>query len=116
MLSSDSRLGQFVPERPLFSFKRVKSIKDKLIMSEYRGKLDQAPCKYKGTYMCGTCRYCKYMYTTRNPTLPNGQIFRPKHFANCKTIGVIYILWCGCSCFYIGKTTLEFWERAYKHI
>lgn len=56
------------------------------------------------------------MYSTKNPILPNGQIFRPKHFANCKTIGVIYMLWCECSCFYIGKTKLEFWKRVYRHI
>lgn len=38
MLLLDSTLGQFVPEHPLFSFKRVKSIKDKQISSEYKGE------------------------------------------------------------------------------
>lgn len=73
-------------------------------------------CKYKGTFMCRACKYCRFMHTQKNPILPNGKMFYPKHFANCKTIGVIYMLKCSCGCFYIGKTKLEFQRRAYRHI
>ena len=65
--------------------------------------------------MCGTCRYCRYMHMTKNPILPNGQTFRPQHFANCRTHGVVYLLLCGCGCFYVGKTKLEFTKRACRH-
>lgn len=66
--------------------------------------------------MCGACNYCKYMLIQRNLILPNGQTSRPRHFANCRTIWVAYMLCCDCGCFYIGKTKLEFCRRAYKHI
>lgn len=38
MLSSDSILGQFVPDHPLFTFERAKSIRDRLFTSEYKGE------------------------------------------------------------------------------
>lgn len=66
--------------------------------------------------MCCACNYCKYMYTKKKPILPNGQIFCPRHFANCETIGVVYMLHCDCGCFYIDKTKLEFWKRVHRHI
>lgn len=116
MLTLDPSFGQFVPEKPLFTFKRATSISDKIVSSEFKNESTRMHCKYKGTFICGTCNYCRYMLTQKNPTLPNWKIFYPKHFANCRTPGVIYILQCSCSCFYIGKTKLEFCRRAYRHI
>lgn len=43
-------------------------------------------------------------------------MYRPRHFPNCKTPGVIYLLTCQCKCFYVGKTKLEFHKRAARHI
>ncbi|XP_073480204.1 uncharacterized protein [Aquarana catesbeiana] len=116
MLQCDPTLGPLVPQRPLFTFKRTTSLGDKITASEFKAENNKIHCKYKGTFMCGKCRYCKYMLTTRNPTLPNGQSFHPKHFANCRTFGVVYLLLCECTCFYVGKTKTEFWKRAYRHL
>lgn len=100
-------LGQFVPAKPLFTFRRATSIRDKIVNSEFKSESTKTHCKYKGTFMCGTCKYCRFMCIQKNPTLPNGKTFYPKHFAHCKTIGVIYMLQCSCGCFYVRKTKLE---------
>lgn len=74
------------------------------------------PCKYPGPFYCDGCGYCQYMYTTRNPTLPDGTKFKAKHHVNCRTKCVLYMRICDCNCFYTGKTIQEFWQRAYRHI
>lgn len=33
-----------------------------------------------------------------------------------KLRGFVYLLTCQCQCFYVGKTKLEFWRRAARHI
>lgn len=60
--------------------------------------------------------YCQYMDVTTHKILLNKVKFTLKHFANCKTYGVVYLLQCECTCFYVGKTKTEFWHRAYRHI
>lgn len=87
-------------------FRRATSIRDKIVNSEFKNELTKIHCKYKGTFMCGTCNFFRFMYTQKNPILPNWKTFYPKHFANCKTIWVIYTLQCGCGCFYVGKTRI----------
>lgn len=116
MLTLDPSLGQFVTTIPLFTFKRATSVRDRVVNSEFKGETGKHHCKYKGTYMCGNCNYCKFLLTQKKRILPNGQTFHPKHFANCKTIGSIYMLQCSCGCFYIRKTKLELWRRVYRHI
>lgn len=74
------------------------------------------PCKCPGTFTCGGCNYCRFVNTTRNVTLPNGERYRPKHYANCQTTNVVYLLLCDCFRFYVGKTIQPFWRRAYQHI
>lgn len=76
----------------------------------------QIQAKDQVPFTCGGFPYCQFMNTQFNTVLPNGIIHKPKHFANCKTIGVIYLLTCQCNRFYVGKTKLEFWKRAYRHI
>lgn len=51
-----------------------------------------------------------------NTILPNGRAYRPHHFFNCKTEGVVYLLTCQCQQLYVGKTKLKFHLRASRHI
>lgn len=53
---------------------------------------------------------------TKDPSYPMVKFLNHWHFGNCKTFGVVYLLKCDCSCFYIYKTKLPFWKRAYQHI
>lgn len=88
----DPSIGHFVPDKPLFTFRRASSIGDRVVSNKFKSDSNRSHCKFKGTFMCGTCHYCKYMLTQRNPTLPNGRVFYPKHYANCRTPGVVYML------------------------
>lgn len=88
----DPSLRDLLSEIPLFTFRRANLIASILVKSEYRDDKGLVHCKYRGTYMCGACGYCRYMDTSKNPALPNGQTFKPHHFANCQTFGVVYLL------------------------
>lgn len=112
-LQIDATLNPFISEHPSITYRRTKSIKDH---NEFTGEFRNDPCKHPGTYKCRGCLYCQYMNTDTNFRLPNGRTYRPLHFANCKTIGVVYLLSCPCGCFYKGKTKLEFHNRIYKHV
>lgn len=56
------------------------------------------------------------MCTDKKIILPNGQIFHPKHYTNCRTFGIVYLLLCNCGCYYVGKAKMKIWRRAYRHI
>lgn len=40
----------------------------------------------------------------------------PKHYANCQTTFVVYLLQCECGCYYVGKTIQKLCKRLYRHI
>lgn len=104
LLTIDPTVRNFVPSAPAVTFRRAKSLWDHFVHSEYSQEGQRDPRIYPGTFTCGGCGYCKYICTTHSPTLPNGTKFKPKHYANCKTKGLVYMLMCDCNCFYIGKT------------
>lgn len=112
ILKLDLIICPFVQDNPSFTIKWVKSIRDQLVMSEYLGGgSTQDPCKQPGTFKCGGCAYCQFMNTKPNIRLLNGE-----KYDSCQTFGVVYLLLCDCACFYVGKSSLEFWRRAYRHI
>lgn len=115
LLTMDLTLAFFVPSFPAITFRRAPSIGDKLVSSEYRSHKGDI-CKTLGTFACGGCHYCQYMDRRNNITLPNGQLFFPKHYVNCKTPGIVYLPTCECGCYYVGKTINEFWKRIYQHL
>ena len=116
LLSIDPHLGPFVPKEPAITYRRASSLRDHLVTSEFKGCFKKDPCKRKGTFTCGGCSICRYINTDREIILPNGRPYRPRHFANCKTLGVIYLLTCHCERFYVGKTKLPFFKRASRHL
>lgn len=61
------------------------------------------PCRQGGTFACGGCSYYTYMLEKSHLILPNGESFYLKHFANCRKQGVVYMITCDCSSFYVGK-------------
>lgn len=85
----------------------------KLVHSEF---IKKNIVKYCVTFPCGHCGYCNYMNTRKNIILPNGVNFYPKHYINCRTSGIVYLLTCDCGSFCVGKTKLEFWRCIYRHV
>lgn len=112
----DPTIGPFVPNTPLFNFGWARSLQDHLVSSDFKEGGHRDPCRQFGTFTCGGCGYCRFINTSKNLTLPNGERYSPRHFANCNTPGVVYLLLCDCGCFYVGKTAQEFWLRAYRHL
>lgn len=112
----DPNVGPFVPNVPSFTFRRARSLQDQLVASEFKEGGRKDPCKLFGSFTCGGCGYCRFMNTSKNLLLPNGEKYSPRHFANCSTPGVVYLLLCECACFYVGKTAQEFWRFAYRHL
>lgn len=116
LLTSDPTVGPFVPLFPMITYRWAASVGDRLVQSEFRSSMRGDPCKVVGTFPCGSCSYCKYMNTRKNIYLPNGRPFKAKHYSNCQTTGVVYLILCSCNCFYIGKTIQKLWQRLYRHI
>lgn len=116
ILLIDPTLNQFITKDPLITFKCTRSLRDRLVTSEYTEEFRGDPCKRWGTFTCGGCFKCQFINTDKNTILPNGKKYRPSHFANCCTCGVVYLLTCPCGCFYLGKMKLELSTRMGRHI
>lgn len=48
--------------------------------------------------------------------LPNGDTHPIRHHISCQMRGVIYIIFCQCGAFYVGKTIRPFWKRMKDHV
>lgn len=78
----DPTLSPYILSYPAITFCKAKSIKGQLVKSEFIGSFRSDPCKRLGTFIYGGCTTCQYMNTKSDITLPNGQLFRPQHYAN----------------------------------
>lgn len=109
LLTGDPAAGRYVDDKPHITFCRNKSIKDTLVSSHFSSGGSTDPCGTlpKDTFKCGKCDYCTCINNSKNVLLPNFIPFSPRHFVNCNTIGILYLLTCSCSSFYIGRTKRE---------
>ncbi|OCT70398.1 hypothetical protein XELAEV_18037316mg [Xenopus laevis] len=73
--------------------------------------------KTKGCHKCGGCLACPFI---EKASTCLGRTDKPtytlKHFMNCKTTGVIYLMNCKCGKRYVGKTKREFRRRILEHV
>lgn len=116
LLTSDPTVGPLVPLTPRIAYRWATSVGDLIVQSEFWGSTRGDPCKFTGTYPCGSCNYCKYMDRKKNIWIPNGSLYIPWHFSNCLTMEVAYFLQCSCGCYYIGKIIQKLWQRISRHI
>lgn len=70
----------------------------------------------RGMYRCDACEFCEWILKGPSFVLPNGRIHMIGHHVDCQTTGVIYIMFCRCGSFYVGKTIRNFWRWIYDHI
>lgn len=96
-------------------FLRKSSIQDQLVQSHYNRSGRHFKCKYPGTYRCGGCSYCQYIWPRQTHVLPNGETHQVKHFINCQTMGIC-LMTCICGSYYVGKTKRHFWQGMYDHV
>lgn len=117
ILTDDPKLRHFVSNQPAITYKRATSIKDRLVQSQYKNENKRSKhCSVVGSFLCGHCSYCPLIRKEESFHLPNGETFRPTHFVNCQTRGVVYFMECECGTYYVGKTKQEFWKRISKHM
>lgn len=117
ILDGDPSLRQVFSERPLFSFRRAPTLKDRLMKSYFpASKPPPYFPKPKGTYRCGSCNHCENI-SRQSAFLDvfSEKVYYCKHFANCNTTHVVYRLECGCGCFYIGRTKRRLRDRLAEH-
>lgn len=92
------------------------SLKDKLVQSDFKEVLSKEHCPAQGTFPCGHCSRCPLMRKEKSFLLPNGETFRPLHFAICQTHALVYLMLCEFNACYIGKTKRQFWRCIAKHV
>ena len=111
-LASDPETSNIFSERPLFSFKRDRNIRNFLV----RGVLPTN--KEPGTFCCSRkrCNTCPYIVSRTSVTGPKSSYSISDHF-DCITSNVIYCIQCTlCNHLYIGETGRRLGDRIRDHI
>lgn len=119
LIRSDETLQRVFPDSPVFSFRRAPTLGDKLVRSHQPATetVTWLPKVPNGTFKCGHCNQCDLVVKSKGFTHPHTlQIYTTRHFINCKTTHVIYILSCSrCDAFYVGRTKRRLQDRLAEH-
>lgn len=115
LLTNRHVLNRQVRSTPELMFRRASSLRDRLTSSHYRTFPSPVigPC---GTCQCGQCPHCPWVLEGNKYRLPNGKMLAPRTSSHCGTKGVIYLMFCKCNAFYVGKTIHEFRQRIGDHL
>lgn len=120
LLRLDPDLLDTVGTRPQITYRKGKSIKDRLVHSHLDPPVQPSSwlsSQIRGCYRCGKCISCRFILT--GPYFVSnqmGQKFNIPYYINCKTTFVIYKATCKCGKEYIGKTIWEFRRRVGEHL
>lgn len=120
LLLLDPDLRELLPDKPAISFRKGRSLRDRLVRSHYvrernpRTWLDRRPV---GSFKCGRCSFCKQIKTGREFTSSvTGSAYEIRDFINCRSVGVIYQATCPCPKDYVGKTRRVLRTRIVEHL
>lgn len=116
LLRMDPSISKLNSEQHQITFRRARSLKDRLVHSHYQADSRKDPCGSCGTFPCNNCNFCKFIDNRISTQFINGQTLKHKHFVNCRTKGVIYLMMCKCQSFYVGKTKRELRVRISEQI
>lgn len=112
LLRMDLLVSKFVAPEPQIAYRCAQSLKDRLVHSHNKAGNRTDSCKSLGTFPFGDCDFCKFIDNQISNMIINEQSLKPKHFANCKTRGVIYLMLCKFQCFYVRMTRRELRVRS----
>ena len=115
LLLADNTISKYIKPYPEITFKRTPSLRDRLVQSHHTRK-ECETSTIKGTFSCGNCDICRFIYTNDVTLLPNGRIHKLKFRVTCQSVGVVYLASCQCGCFYVGKTKRPFFKRIRDHV
>ncbi|XP_069484193.1 serine/threonine-protein kinase 38-like isoform X1 [Ambystoma mexicanum] len=109
-----------LPDEPLprMALKRGKNLKDILTHARLNKKPQRSELwslrEIVGHHPCGTCSVCKLTKKTTSFKIKQ-QDWKLKHFSNCKTPNVIYVIECPCGLRYVGQTKRQVNKRIGEH-
>ena len=112
LLNSDLATSNIFSERPLFSFKRDRNLRNFLV----RGVLPSN--KEPGTFRCSRtrCNTCPHIVSRTSITGPRSSHRIIDHF-DCITPNVIYCIQCTvCNLLYVGETGRRLGDRIRDHV
>lgn len=114
LLLADPIANKYVDKYPQITYRRAKSLKDRLTQSHHNTSLPT--CPFPGIFSCNKCDKCSFLPNYNEQILPNGLIHKIKYRVTCQTTGMVYLMQCTCKCFYIGKTKWPFHKRINDHV
>ena len=111
ILHQSEKMKKIFNQTPIVSFKRDKNIMDILVHKKHNRMFyyTEYGCK-----RCGkNCALCKYLIENNVFSDNDGNQFKIKGSINCKSVGVIYCIFCTkCSKnIYVGQTGDTFYQR-----
>ena len=120
ILKSDPQLHDVFPDPPRVVFSRGRNLRDVLVHSDLpppvtisQRTLSPIP---DGNYKCGACAQCNSTFKTTFFNHPHsGKVIPIKGIISCNTKGVIYVIYCPCGKYYVGKTMRALKTRIAEH-
>lgn len=122
IINSDTQLPFLDKRRPLLAYRRGQNLSDMLVVKDLK---DDASLKQKtwlggplkmGCFKCSGCLTCSGMLQGTQFTHPRtGHRFNIKHRLTCTSDHVVYMAWCPCGLYYIGKASTTYRERMNNH-
>nr|XP_033783443.1 uncharacterized protein LOC117351761 [Geotrypetes seraphini] len=100
------------------AFSRNQNLKEILSPSFISCKLPKYPSKdiVLGHYKCGSCNICSITKECKEFFNPQDQKkYVLRHFTNCKSTFVVYLIICPCDKFYVGMTSRDLRTRMREH-
>ena len=111
--------GSITLEKPLFAFKRGRSIKDSVVHTRpYTQSISNQTLmlhKTTGHYPCGSCSVCPNTKVSKSVDIGTPRAWELKTFSNCNTERVVYLITCPCKKQYVGMTTRKVCTRICEH-
>ncbi|XP_069460848.1 uncharacterized protein [Ambystoma mexicanum] len=109
-----------LPDEPLprMALKRGKNLKDILTHSRLNKKSQRSEIwsmrEIVGHHPCGACNVCKLTKKITSFKIEERD-WQIKHFSNCKTPNVIYVIECPCGMRYVGQPKRQVNKRIGEH-
>lgn len=116
LLTEDPILSSYVAPEPSITYRRSRSLKDKLVNSQFTETVPLQSQASIGTIPCGCFGFCNTLDTRSRIILPGGYKWSSNHMVTCTTMGVIYLFQLTCNAFYVGKTCRPLAIRISEHI
>ncbi|XP_056414279.1 uncharacterized protein LOC130356583 isoform X2 [Hyla sarda] len=111
-----NQVDQYLTEKPSFTYRRSKNLKDLLVHSHHKGQNANRLFGSKGPKWgckpCGGCVPCPNTETAKDFWDSSQQKkYLITYPITCNTVGVVYFATCPCNLIYIGLTCRELRHR-----